>query len=127
MSKMSFKGFLGMLISFLDSEIQLEVIQTHKGHSRSRCRGQIPGKRSAVLFFHKSITDMSKMSFQGFLGMLMPFLDLEIKSEVILTHKGCSRSHCRGQIPEKKVSGPVFFTKASQICPRCRFRGFWGC
>ena len=29
--------------------------------------------------------------------------------------------------PGKKVSGPVFFTKASQICPRCRFRGFWGC
>ena len=40
-----------MLIPFLDLEIKLDVILTHKIRSRLRCRGQIPEKRSAVLFF----------------------------------------------------------------------------
>ena len=83
---------------------------THKGRSRSRRRDQIPEKRSAILFFHKSFTDKSKMSFYGFLGVLILFLDLEIKSEVILTHKGRSRSRRRGQIPEKR-SAVLFFSQ----------------
>ena len=42
--------------------------------------------------------------------MLFPFLDLKIKSEVILTHKGRSRSRRRGQIPEKR-SAVLFFSQ----------------
>ena len=29
--------------------------------------------------------------------------------------------------PQKKAWGPVFLTKAPQICLSSRFRGFWGC
>ena len=77
-----------MLIPFLDLEIKSEVILTHKGHV-AEAKSQKKGQRSC--FFHKSITDMSKMSFEGYLGMLIPILNSEIQLEVIRIHKGHSR------------------------------------
>ena len=65
-----------------------------------------PKKRTAVLFFHKSISDMSKMSFEGFFGMLIPILNSKIQLDVIQTHEGCSRSRCKGQMLEKYLTVP---------------------
>ena len=90
-----------MLNPFLDLKIQLEVILTHKGRSRSCHRGQILEKGPGSSFSHKSLSDVLKESFWEFLGMLIPFLDLKIQLEVIMAHKGHSRSRRRCQILRK--------------------------
>ena len=82
-----------MLIPFLDLEIETEVILTNKGRSRSHCRGPIPEKRSAVLFFsqkhHRHVQDV----VQGVFGDADPILNSKIHLKVIQTHKGYSRDH----------------------------------
>ena len=58
MSKMSFEGFLGILILILNSEIQLEIIQTHKGCSRS-CKGQMLEKYT----YNGPLSDLYEIMF----------------------------------------------------------------
>ena len=114
-----------MLIPFLDLKIQLEVILTHKGRSRSCHIGQILEKRPGVQFFSQKPLRYVQLVVLGGFG------DADIISGLknsIRGHHDPQRSlKVTSQMSNlgKKGRGLVFLSKASQICLKSRFGGFW--
>ena len=104
-----------MLIPFLNLNIQLKGHPDPQCCSRSRCRGQIQEERSGVKHY-RYIKDVH----------LWLLLDADSISEhydstrIIMTLKGHSRSHCKGEILENRptIELEVLLTNkfSSRLC-----------